>query len=113
MASMNLTTMKIFKWAEDKNFDDVPQLHKIDEEVTELFQAYAESKHEDSGVNKNDVREEMADVIISTIAFGQVFGLSPKEFSDEIARKAEIVLDRDGEVIDGKFVKQSDLEGSQ
>lgn len=97
---LNDTLLRIYEWAESKDFDMIGQINKVEEEVSEVRQQWPTD-----GTDK-----EIADVIIATVVMGQVYGLGIDELITAIQEKTDTVVNRNGKTIDGQFVKESDLD---
>lgn len=102
---MNELTSKIKQWAIDRNLhtaDPDKQMLKLGEEFGELC----------AGMARND-RELICDSIgdmfvVMTILCMQI----DYDISDAVYVAYEEIKDRKGKMIDGVFVKESDLQGS-
>src|SRR5699024_1021482 len=102
---MNITelTRKIEVWATDRNLhnaDSKAQISKLTEEIGELA----------SGVNKSNrevIKDSIGDayVVLTILAMQQRVGVR-----DCIDMAYQESKDRRGELINGTFVKESDLE---
>lgn len=101
---MNLqeTTKLIKQWAEDRNLqtaDPNKQMLKLGEEFGELCQGMAKS-------NKEQVIDSIGDIYVVLTILSMQLGLNVE---DCISGAYEEIKDRKGKMINGVFVKQSDL----
>lgn len=103
---------QVEQWAEDKGIDEAeswkPQFKKIVEEVMEYKEEL--KKHEDlKGPNfyfAHDEMVEMGDILVTLTIMAQQRGYELKQCLELAYNK---IKDRQGEVIDGSFVKSEDI----
>lgn len=95
-------TEKIKQWVIDRNLhtqDPRIQVCKTIEELGELAKA----------INKNDVPQQIdgiGDTVVTIICLSQQLGL---DFEECLASAYDEIKDRTGRLINGVFVKESDL----
>lgn len=101
---MNLIK-RVEQWHIEKFGEDGPAEQPAWEKVMEEL---GELKYDREKASKKKVCEEATDVIITLI--GYIHAISPANISvaEVIEEKLEVIERRDGEVIDGKFVKEDD-----
>ena len=103
---------KVEQWAEDKGIDIAenwkPQFKKIVEEVMEYKEELKKFDHR-KGMEYlmcYDEMVEMGDILITLIIMAQQRGY---EIKDCLTHAYLKIKDRQGEVIDGSFVKSEDI----
>jgi glutathionylspermidine synthase len=103
---------KVEQWAEDKGIDEAeswkPQFKKIVEEVMEYKEELKKFDHR-KGMEYlmcYDEMVEMGDILITLIIMAQQRGY---EIKDCLTHAYLKIKDRQGEVIDGSFVKSEDI----
>lgn len=101
---MNELIKNIEKWSVARNIhegDLKAQLSKTVEELGEVA----------NGINKGKpgmIQDGIGDVVVTLVILAQRCGLS---FEDCVATAYNEIKNRQGKMIDGVFVKSSDLEG--
>lgn len=101
--SIDTLTDLIKKWAKDRcldTADPAKQLNKLVEEVGEL--AGAMIRH-----NEDDIVDAVGDIYVVLTILAMQLGLNIEEC---IATVYEEIKDRKGEMVNGIFVKQEDIE---
>lgn len=97
----------VVKWAKDRNLIEgstpLAQFEKTEEEVTELFDGIV--KHD-----KLEIKDAIGDITVTLIIQAEMHGIS---FNDCLASAYDEIKDRKGQMINGKFVKEADLELSR
>ena len=103
---------QVEQWAEDKGIDEAeswkPQFKKIVEEVMEYKEELKKFDHR-KGMEYlmcYDEMVEMGDILITLIIMAQQRGY---EIKDCLTHAYLKIKDRQGEVIDGSFVKSEDI----
>ena len=100
---------KVEQWAIDKGIDQAenwkPQFKKIVEEVMEYKEELKLSEH-DTAANLMDEMTEMGDILVTLTIMAQQRGY---RLSTCMQFAYDKVKDREGEVIDGTFVKAEDI----
>lgn len=95
----------IIQWAEDRNMikpdrlTGLAQLAKVTEELGELS----------AGINKNDedkTKDSLGDIMVTLIILAQDLNL---DLLDCLRGAYNVIKDRKGKVIDGSYIKESDL----
>lgn len=98
---------KVKMWAVNRGIGDEkktliekwPQYEKVKEEVDEIAQALVHS-------NKDALIDAIGDTAVTLIVLSAQNGLS---FEDCLNTAYNEIKDRKGKLVDGKFVKESDL----
>ncbi|WP_416149406.1 MazG-like family protein [Salipaludibacillus sp. HK11] len=103
---MRLDELKenIFEWAEDKGLDQAQpekQMLKLMEEVGELAQGLAKG-------NRDQVIDSIGDVFVVLTIFSMQLDL---DLTECVEISYEEISDRKGQMINGVFVKESDING--
>ena len=103
----------IRKWAEDRNIikgsTPIKQHDKLVEEVLELRDAIVELKFcrmQDSSYVRDEIKDAIGDCTVCLINLAAMHDV---DFVDCVQSAYDEIKDRKGMMIDGKFVKQSDL----
>ena len=95
----------IIQWAEDRNMikpdrlTGLAQLAKVTEELGELS----------AGINKNDedkTKDSLGDIMVTLIILAQDLNF---DLLDCLNKAYNVIKDRKGKVIDGSYIKESDL----
>lgn len=98
---------KVEQWAEDKGINQAtdwrPQFKKIVEEVAEFKK---ELELSSTYENLEEEMVEMGDIMVTLIIMSQQRGY---DLYDCLAMAYAKIKDRQGEVINGSFVKQEDI----
>lgn len=98
----NPTVFLIKQWVRDRNLhtqDPKVQMCKVMEELGELAKA----------INKNDIHQQIdgiGDVVVTLICVAEQLGLN---FEECIKTAYNEIKDRKGKLVNGTFVKESDL----
>lgn len=103
---MNLITLneRVLEWAKEKGLDTAEsskQFLKVSEEVGEVAAALARN-------DKNALADGIGDVVVTLIILAEQNDLTLVECLDMAYHE---IADRKGRMVNGVFVKQSDLEG--
>ena len=100
---------KVEQWAEDKGIDKAenwrPQFKKIVEEVMEYKEELKLSEH-DTVANLMDEMTEMGDILVTLAIMAQQRGY---RLNTCLQFAYDKIKDRQGEVINGSFVKAEDV----
>lgn len=99
------TTSKIKKWAVDRNLhtaDPNKQVLKLGEEFGELCQGMAKN-------NRPLVLDSVGDMYVVLVILSMQLGV---DIEDCIEMAYNEIKDRKGKMINGVFVKESDLKGA-
>ena len=103
----------IKKWAEDRNIikgsTPIKQHDKLVEEVLELRDAIVALKFcrmQDIPYVRNEIKDAIGDCTVCLINLAAMHDM---DFVDCVQSAYDEIKDRKGMMIDGKFVKQSDL----
>jgi|SRR5699024_4933095 len=99
---MNLLTKNIESWAKERNLDTADptkQMLKLMEEVGELAEGMAKG-------NLDQVIDSVGDVYVVMTILSMQLGL---DIDRCIAMAYDEIKDRKGKMVDGVFVKESDL----
>ncbi len=102
--SMNELVKSVEKWSEEKGLDQADsskQMLKVVEEIGEVAAALARGK-------EDDFRDGVGDVVVTLIILAQQNGMTLEECLNVAWLE---IADRKGKMINGVFVKNSDLEG--
>ena len=100
---MNELIKQVVQWSIDKGLDKAnprDQFLKVSEEVGEVAAALARG-------DKLALIDGIGDVVVTLILLAQQNGL---ELQDCLQYAYDEIKDRQGKMVDGVFVKQSDLE---
>ena len=103
---MNLTKLdeSVKKWAENKglhNADSSKQFLKVTEEVGEVAAALARN-------DMHELKDGIGDVVVTLIILAMQNGMTLEECLRQAYNE---IADRKGQMVNGVFIKQSDLEG--
>ena len=101
--SLDELILKVEEWAVKRGLekaDSSKQMLKVVEEVGEVASALARNK-------VDDLRDGIGDVIVTLIILAQQQGLTVEEC---LETAYDEIADRKGKMVNGVFVKQSDLE---
>ena len=100
---------QVEQWAVSKGIDEAenwkPQFKKIVEEVAEYKEELKLSEN-DTVANLMDEMTEMGDILVTLAIMAQQRGYELKQCLELAYKK---IKDRQGEVIDGSFVKSEDI----
>ena len=99
---MNELIILVERWSKDKGLDKAEsskQMLKVVEEVGEVASALARQ-------DKNELRDGIGDVIVTLIILAQQNDMDIYECLNQAYSE---IADRKGKMIDGVFVKESDL----
>lgn len=99
---MNRLIIAVQLWAEEKGLhlaNPIAQLAKIMEELGEVAQAYTRNQ-------KEQLKMELGDLLITIIIFAQQNGI---ELEEALKVAYEKINGRKGEMVDGLFIKEEDL----
>jgi len=100
--TMNILTKKIEKWAEERNLheaDPKAQMLKVTEEIGEIAGAIA----------RNDIKNakvEIGDGVVTLTILAMQLGL---DINDCINVAYQKIMNRNGKMINGVYVKEEDL----
>jgi len=100
--SLDELSAKIEKWAENKGLhlsDPSKQFLKVVEEVGEVASALAKGK-------KDELQDGIGDVFVTIVILAMQNNLSIR---DCVAAAYTEIADRKGKMVDGVFVKETDL----
>lgn len=89
-------------WAIDKGLDTADpakQFMKMSEELGEVAQAYNRDSQE-------NLEMELGDLFVTAIIFAQQNGIEPE---DALKKAYDKISNRNGELINGTYVKEEDL----
>ena len=103
---MNILTKKIEKWAEERGLHEADykkQFLKLTEEVGELAQALAKNKPPEN------VKEEIGGIYVVLTILSMQLGLDVR---DCINYEYQKIVNRNGKMINGVYVKEEDLHES-
>jgi len=103
---VNLTKLdeSVKKWAENKglhNPDSSKQFLKVTEEVGEVAAALARN-------DMHELKDGIGDVVVTLIILAMQNGMTLEECLQQAYNE---IADRKGQMVNGVFIKQSDLEG--
>lgn len=109
--TIDLLVGKVVQWAQDRNLIDgsTPerQLEKTAAELVELTIAVGKDSMVESGETfGGEIASELGDVLVTLIIVAEQLGL---DVWTCLAVAYDKIKDRKGKMIDGKFVKESDL----
>lgn len=96
------TVKKIKKWVYDRNLHETDPKHQMCKTMEELGELA-------NAINKNDIdgqKDGIGDVVVTLIALSIQLGLN---FEGCVAFAYEQIKDRKGKIVNGIFVKESDL----
>ena len=99
---MNELVKQVEQWSKDKGLDKADskgQFTKVVEEVGEVASALARSEHE-------MLKDGIGDVVVTLIILAQQNGLTLEECLEQAH---EEIKGRTGKLINGVFVKESDI----
>ena len=100
---MNELVLKVEEWAKAKGLDKAEsskQFLKVVEECGEVASALARG-------NEEELKDGIGDVIVTLIILAQQQGLTVEEC---LAFAYDEIKNRTGKMVDGVFVKESDLK---
>ncbi|BBM14969.1 predicted pyrophosphatase [Enterococcus mundtii] len=103
---MNELTMNIEKWAKNKGLDQAQpekQMLKVIEELGEVGAGMARG-------NLEAIKDGIGDTLVTLIILAMQHGLTADECLEQTWNE---IKGRTGQMIDGVFVKSSDLEDSK
>lgn len=99
-------------WARKKEIDDYKnwekQFMKFQEEAIELHTEMVLHDESIYHIDKEDMKLEMGDVLVTLIVLAKQQGI---ELSECLSLAWNKIKDRRGKTINGQFVKEEDLEG--
>lgn len=101
--NMNRLTEKILHWAKERGLDKADpnkQMLKLIEEIGEIASGMARS-------DMNEVKDGIGDSIVVLTILAEQLGTSTQECTH---MAYEEIKDRRGKMVDGVFVKESDLK---
>lgn len=122
MTDLDELVDKIEAWGQDRGLHDDPgaQYEKLLEEAGELGRAHgnlnrAEGKSADGGLYeadllnrlRHDVKDGVGDMVVVLIQFAEAHNLSLVECVEHAWHE---VRNREGRTVDGRFVKEADLD---
>lgn len=94
-------TETIRQWGMSKGISDpAKQYMKVMEEMGELSEAFNKHKYP-------ELVDSFGDVQVTLIILADLMGIN---YQDSLKQAYEVIKDRDGELIDGVFVKREDLD---
>lgn len=99
---MNILTKKIGKWAEDRGLheaDPQAQMLKVTEEIGEIAGAIARNDIESAKV-------EIGDGVVTLTILAMQLGLDINECTKKAYEK---IMNRNGKMVNGVFVKEEDF----
>lgn len=96
---------KIEKWAEDRNLilgsNPKSQAEKTMEECEELLQAISDNE-------RYEIKDAIGDIVVTLVIQCKMQGF---DFIDCVESAYDVIKDRTGRMIDGKFVKDEVSNG--
>ena len=102
MSKLNELVDNVKQWAHDRNLiegsDPMRQFHKLVQECGEWSDDYCKGK---------DHRTEFGDILVVLVIMAEQSGISLEECLELAYDK---IKDRKGKMVDGVFVKESDLQ---